>query len=287
MNETKLTARSSIRLLSLLCSAVYFSNYMARLTFSTVVAEIVLSENMTKTAVSLVVMIQQITYCSGQLLSGVLGDRLNPRRMITCGLLVGALTNMVMPLVHSTALMVVIWGCNGLALAMIWPPMVKILTNLLQIGDFQRVSVQVSIASMAASMAIYLIAPLGILLGSWRYVFYFSALLTAAVAVIWNLWLPRLERLAVTVPAEGAIHRDAEKGSAWKLLLSAELICIMLAIVFQGALRDGVITWIPTYLVDTFGLNTSLSIFSSVDFAAVQYCQLLAGFGDLPPLAAQ
>lgn len=79
-------------------------------------------------------MIQQITYCSGQLLSGVLGDRLNPRRMITCGLLVGALTNMVMPLVHSTALMVVIWGCNGLALAMIWPPMVKILTNLLQIG---------------------------------------------------------------------------------------------------------------------------------------------------------
>ena len=264
MNETKLTARSSIRLLSLLCSAVYFSNYMARLTFSTVVAEIVLSENTTKTAVSLVVMIQQITYCSGQLLSGVLGDRLNPRRMITSGLLLGALTNMVMPLVHSTALMVVIWGCNGLALAMIWPPMVKILTNLLQIGDFQRVSVQVSIASMAASMAIYLIAPLGILLGSWRYVFYFSALLTAAVAVIWNLWLPRLERLAVTVPVERAIHRDAEKGSAWKLLLSAELICIMLAIVFQGALRDGVITWVPTYLVDTFGLNTSLSIFGSV-----------------------
>ena len=53
-------------------------------------------------------------------------------------------------------------------------------------------------------------------------------------------------------------------GSAWKLLLSAELICIMLAIIFQGALRDGVITWVPTYLVDTFGLNTSLSIFSSV-----------------------
>ena len=194
MNETKLTARSTIRLLSLLCSAVYFSNYMARLTFSTVVAEIVLSENMTKTAVSWVVMIQQITYCSGQLLSGVLGDRWNPRRMITGGLLVGALTNILMPLIHSTSLMVVIWGCNGLALAMIWPPMVKILTNLLQIGDFQRVSVQVSIASMAASMAIYLIAPLGILLGSWRYVFYFSALLTAVVAIIWNIWLPRLER---------------------------------------------------------------------------------------------
>ncbi|HJD23132.1 MAG TPA: MFS transporter [Firmicutes bacterium] len=263
MAAYKLTSKSSICFLSLLCSAVYFCNYMARLTFSTVVAEIVRSENMAATAVSLVVVVQQVTYCSGQLLSGVLGDRLDPRRLITGGLLVGALTNLLMPLVHSAALMAVIWGCNGLALAMIWPPMVKILTGLLKIGDFQRVSVQVSIASMAASMAIYLIAPLGILLGSWRYVFYFSALLTAGVALLWALWLPRLERTAVPAEEE-AVQQKQSAGSAWKLLLSAELLCIMLAIVFQGALRDGVITWVPSYLVDTFHLGTSLSIFSSV-----------------------
>jgi OPA family glycerol-3-phosphate transporter-like MFS transporter len=38
----------------------------------------------------------------------------------------------------------------------------------------------------------------------------------------------------------------------------------MLAIVMQGALRDGITTWMPTYIVDTFNLSSSASILTAV-----------------------
>lgn len=42
------------------------------------------------------------------------------------------------------------------------------------------------------------------------------------------------------------------------------LAAIMLAIVLQGILRDGVSTWMPSYIAETFKLDNKISIFTGV-----------------------
>ena len=39
---------------------------------------------------------------------------------------------------------------------------------------------------------------------------------------------------------------------------------VMVAIVLQGALRDGVTTWMPSFISETFHLSSEVSILSGV-----------------------
>ena len=62
-------------------------------------------------------------------------------------------------------------------------------------------------------------------------------------------------------PAEKKVAK-AEKGIA--LLKHPLMWGIMLAIVMQGALRDGVTTWMPTYISDVFRFSNAASILTGV-----------------------
>ena len=47
-------------------------------------------------------------------------------------------------------------------------------------------------------------------------------------------------------------------------MLSPVVIGIMIAIILQGMLRDGVTTWMPSYIADTYHLGTAVSILTGV-----------------------
>ena len=49
------------------------------------------------------------------------------------------------------------------------------------------------------------------------------------------------------------------------------LAIIMLAIMMQGILRDGITTWMPSYISETFHLASSVSILTGIAFASVWY----------------
>ena len=48
------------------------------------------------------------------------------------------------------------------------------------------------------------------------------------------------------------------------VILSPLMICVMFAIVLQGMLRDGVTTWMPSYIFETYNVSNLVSIFSGV-----------------------
>ena len=117
-----------IRLLAVLCMIVYFVSYLTRINYSAVLLEIVNSRGISKTEASLAVTASALSYGIGQLVSGYFGDRIKPYRIVFAGLLCTAAMNFILPLFASTAATVAIWTINGFAQAMMWPPIVKILT---------------------------------------------------------------------------------------------------------------------------------------------------------------
>lgn len=177
----------------MLLTAVYFVSYLTRVNYGAVVSEIVAVEGIRKSAASLALTGSAVTYGAGQLVSGCLGDRIEPRRMVCCGLCITIGMNLAVPLCRTAAPMVVLWSINGFAQSLLWPPLVRLMTAFLSEEDYRRTCVQVSGGSALGTAAVYLISPLLIRLSGWRSVFTACA---AAAVVMLLVWLRRCPRLS-------------------------------------------------------------------------------------------
>lgn len=259
----KLTDPRQIRRMILLCAAVYFTSYISRINFGALILEIVRAEGYSKPAVSLAVTVNFVTYGAGQLVSGWLGDRIDPRRLIFAGLLGAAGTNLLIPLCPGPGAMAAVWGVNGFLQAMLWPPLVRIMTELFTEEVYRRASVRVSWGSSFGTIAVYLTAPLCILWSGWRSMFFAASAICAAAAFVWLLYSGKAE----TCPArDHSRHEGAESPRTERLPagMLALLLGIMAAIVCQGALRDGVTTWMPSFIAETYRLGNTVSILTGV-----------------------
>lgn len=259
----KLTDPRQIRRMILLCAAVYFTSYISRINFGALILEIVRAEGYSKPAVSLAVTVNFVTYGAGQLVSGWLGDRIDPRRLIFAGLLGAAGTNLLITLCPGPGAMAAVWGVNGFLQAMLWPPLVRIMTELFTEEVYRRASVRVSWGSSFGTIAVYLTAPLCILWSGWRSMFFAASAICAAAAFVWLLYSGKAE----TCPArDHSRHEGAESPRTERLPagMLALLLGIMAAIVCQGALRDGVTTWMPSFIAETYRLGNTVSILTGV-----------------------
>ena len=276
----RISDRKHVNILVLMCAVVYFTSYLTRVNYKAVISEIVNKEGISNATASVALTGLFITYGVGQLISGWLGDRIKPRYIMTGGMIIASTMNILLPLNSDPVYMTVIWCVNGFGQAMMWPPIVKTLTNHLSSENYLDASVKVSWGSAAGSIAVYLISPLIIAVSSWHFVFYVCAALGLCGAALTFFGLRRMETYAEEhgeIPAEEQIPAS-EKGAKDHLSLPRYfyplLGMILLAIVLQGSLRDGIDTWLPTYLNDNFNVSGVLSILTAVVipiFALVSY----------------
>ncbi len=84
----KLTDKKSIKTMTFLLTVTYMVSYVTRLNFGAILPEMVEQTGMTKGMLSAAVTGSAVTYGLGQLLSGYLGDRVSPKRLVLAGLLV-------------------------------------------------------------------------------------------------------------------------------------------------------------------------------------------------------
>ncbi|MBE6943631.1 MAG: MFS transporter [Ruminococcaceae bacterium] len=263
----KLTDKKSIRLLTVLGWMIYFSSYITRLNFGAILVEFIQSEGVMKSAASAITTALFITYGVGQLVSGFLGDRISPRLLIFSGLLIASFCNVIMPLVSpSIPAMAVVWGVNGMAQAMMWPPLVKICASSLRGEDYNRLMPVIGTSCAAATIAVYLISPLVISFSGWKLVFYIAAAVATVAAFLWFVVTAPLLKNISFVPAKLEEKKEKEmtaNKAAWKLLP-----IILLSIAMLGILRDGITTWMPTFISETFKVESTVSILTGVAIPA-------------------
>ncbi|MEN6419925.1 MAG: MFS transporter, partial [Clostridiaceae bacterium] len=180
-----LTDRRLVRRFTALCFLVYFSSYITRINFGAVVSEIVASEGILKSSASAVITAGFIFYGIGQIFSGFLGDRIAPNRMIFFGLCATAILNLLIPFCTRIEQMSVVWSLNGLAQSMLWPPLVRAMSEFLPSEQFSKGCLSVSVAAAIGTISVYLSAPVMILASGWRLVFFVCGCATLAAAIVW------------------------------------------------------------------------------------------------------
>lgn len=270
----KITDRKQIFYLTSLCVAAYLVSYLTRKNFNAVLAEFTVAEGVEKSAASIITVAMFVFYGAGQLLSGWLGDKFSPRKIMTSGLVLTTAVNAIMPFLGTNVtVMAAVWAVNGIAQAFMWPPMVKIMASRFTAETYKNAVVKVSMGSAAGTMLIYALAALFIkTFGDWKTVFYFAAFCGLIMAVIWEFGVSGIEKhadmygeeiISDTVSREKSLQKEVKNGKFNPFTMSP-IIIIMIAIVLQGMLRDGVESWMPSYLSEGYGIETSGAILSSV-----------------------
>ncbi len=247
----------------------YFTDYLMRYDYGAALSEIITQEGIQKSSAGLVSTALFFAYGLGQIISGVLGDRVKPYKLVFGGLLSAAIVNLLMPLAGSVTMMTVLWAINGFASSMLWPPIVRMMAENFDTEEYRVALVNISLACAAGTILVYLLAPVCIWISGWKLLFYVVGVLGTVVAIGWISYVPshqigkgKYEPKEKTNPEKTTSHtRDLSIGYLFGI---AGVFPVLLAIISQGTIRDGVSTWVPKMLAEIFTMPDSSSILITV-----------------------
>lgn len=245
--------------LAILFTITYMVSYITRINFGAIISEIEADTQISRTLLSTAITGSFITYGTGQIVSGICGDLFSPKKLVRLGLTISVIMNLLMPLCNNSYLMLIVWCINGFAQAFMLPPIIKLMVAAFSEEYYKKMAVKISWASSYGTIIIYFIAPVLITLSGWRTVFLFSALCGIIMIIIWNKYCIDINE----IPEDKKVKKTSTL-TATKVLFSPVIIAVMICIILQGMLRDGVSTWMPSYIADTYNLNTAISILTGI-----------------------
>lgn len=257
--ENTVKRRAPGNMLIFLACVAYSSSYVLRYTFVVSMAGLISRGVVNEVEAGFIDAAFTLAYGGGQILSGFLGDRLKPERMIFFGLMVGVMANLAFPLCSSVPYYLVVWGINGLSQAMLWPPLLRICAARLQGKKYGFCMAMVTAANNIAMLLMYVLMPLVLGGLGWKWVFVLAPAYPLLIATLWLIF----NRRAIDTCPEVKVEKVTSSGKKVKLLpliAASGLITVFVAISCQGFLRDGVTHWVPSYLSATYNINTENSI---------------------------
>ncbi len=248
-----------------LCTVAYFASYFSRKTFAVVAVEMKACGVIDDFGVGLVGAALFIFYGAGQLISGYLGDKLSPKYLMFSGLMVSAVCNLLLPIMPNQYLMIPVWAVNGFAQALLWPPIVRILSDSLSHEKYVTANLIVTCGAHVSTIVLYLYAPICIEFWSYETVFFSSTVFCLVAGAIFliamSIVLGKKEKSQEPVAAPRA---ELVQGSVWQVFKGSGILPIFVCIVVMGFMRDGIESWLPILYSDAFGRDSSESILVSV-----------------------
>lgn len=246
----------------MLCWLAYASTYVCRLNFSAAMPELQANSVFSETRIAAVSSVFFICYGIGQFVSGLIGDRADTRKLVFSGLLVSALCNIGIFLVHTYTPLIVLWAINGIAQSMVWTPILKIASLNFDASTRQKFGIDMSTTVPIGTLLSYAVSLLTLLFLPWQYVFLTCGLFDLLVSLIWLSGTRGLFIAKETASPAAEKKADAENGlrTTFKAAVSGGVLLMLIPIVIQGTLKDSVTQWVPAFFANTFGANTSFSL---------------------------
>ena len=155
---------------------------------------------LTKSQAGFISMVYFFAYGIGQFCNGMLGDRFHPGKMIFAGLAIAAGANLCMGFVGGFGAMAVVWGINGYAQAMIWPPVIRIFAEMVSRERKMKFCVNIVSSQVVGTLASYLLAAVVMWLIGWRAVFGAAAICLCVMSVIWIIGFEKIEKCGKNSP---------------------------------------------------------------------------------------
>ena len=132
------TDKKRVNFLIFLFMVTYMVSYLTRINYGAVIVDMVSSTGFSKGLLSLAVTGSFVTYGVGQIISGLIGDKIQPKKLILIGFITTVCMNVLMIFYVNPYQMLVVWCINGFDQAMMWPPLVRIMSTYMSEEDYKK-----------------------------------------------------------------------------------------------------------------------------------------------------
>ncbi len=255
------------RLLIFMSWLMYTVSYLGKVNYSANITQIVDYYQITKAEAGVVPSFFFFTYGIGQVVNGLLCKKYNIKWMIFFSLFTSAVINFIIGVTTDFAIIKWLWMVNGFVLSVLWPTLVRLLSDSLPQRDLGRSSVIMGTTVAAGTLVIYGLSSFFAMFSMFKLAFYSAAVIDAIVAVLWMIYYKKAVKKATEERSEEIVlmtdskneEKINEKGDGKSLVyLSVCMLCLYAIIV--NLTKDGLTTWVPSILKEEFAINDSLSI---------------------------
>lgn len=274
VSKNEKTCSNAAVKLAVLCMAFYAVTYICRKSFDSNINEIMAFFGKDKPTVGLIGTFFFVAYAAGQVVHGMLCKYYRPRPVVfTMGLIVAGM-NLLMGLVPKEGFRYLkfIWLVNGFACASFWSLLILTLNQSVAKKHKAMVVFAACFPVSTGTFLAYGVSALLSFLRQFRYSFFFGC---GAMMIMCAVWLIYSKPLINACKAErdacdGAENsaKDPGKPKAARSGWTKEFIALFAVLAFfsiaNNLIRDGVNTWTPTILGETYQMKNWLSVLLSV-----------------------
>ena len=230
-----------------LCSISYFAVYISRNILSAVTPGM-LQAGFEESYIGTLSAIYFIAYAVGQLINGMIGDKIKAKWMISIGLFGAGIANVAFVRVTPTpTLAIAVYALAGFALSMIYGPMTKLVAENTEPLHATRCSLGYTFASFFGSPSAGFLATFF----EWGTVFDISSIILIVMAVTVIVSFSALEGRGVI--KYGQYKPEARGAQSIKALLEHSFIKFSFISILTGVVRTSVVFWMPTYFNQHLG----------------------------------
>ena len=259
----------------------YASYYLGRMNFAAAQPEI-LNEfpTWTKAQVGLIPSVYSVFYATGQFVNGQIGSRYGARIMMTIGLVMIGICNVLYSTTSSYSLMLVLWAVNGYCQSIGWPMVVQSMATWFRVGRRGTMMGLISTCYQVGNVSAWLLSGWLVSEYGWRMAFLVPgiAMIPMAAMALFGLrnrpedvGLPHI-RDDEEAPAEGD-GPEVEEWSIWRIVLetlSSKVLWILALSYFCfNAVRYAFMNWGIQYFADFHGQEIKNSAFLAIVFPLI------------------
>ena len=235
----------------LICYFAYVSIYVARLNLSMAAPALKELAVLTTAQIGFLGSMFSVVYACGRLLSGIIGDRTAPWKMISFGLILCGISNCLIGLFPPYIAFLLLWGVNAFAQSMLWGPILRILSAIYPEELAKKRASYMGTAVAAGNMAAILLNTE--LINRWGAQWAF--LVPGCVTLVLCAFV--LLRTRTISPAQA----ESIKTGYLDLLKNKTLQSMLIPAVIHGVMKDNISLWMTVYVMEKFGINLEQSAY--------------------------
>ncbi|MDD4774387.1 MAG: MFS transporter, partial [Eubacteriales bacterium] len=258
MNSTNKSSRTLMAMLWIAYAAIY----VGRKNFSVCMAGMIADGIIDKVVGGAAGTAFLAVYACGQLVHGIIGNRVSPKLMISVGLFGAGVANVLMGMAVTGSTVPRIWALCGFFASMLWSSVVRCISEWMPEDRQASAGVYISVTLPVGSIVSYIVCSVMMRYFGWRQAFFACAFILFAAGVVFLCGFTAIRHYikdarAVNRNRREALSESKKDGSAdvraggksygiVGMFLATGLICVIGGILFNGIFKDGLDLWVPT-----------------------------------------
>ncbi len=240
---------------------LYVSAYLGRYSYNSNILPMSIFYGVSDTEMGLATSFFFFAYGAGQIINGLLCKFYNVKYVLSGALIISSIINAVVFLgVLPFFYIKFLWLINGIAQSVLWSSLLMVLSRNLDENHIKKAVIAMSTTAGVGTLLSYCLSAALALFGGFRFAFLTGAVLMTASALVWVFIYDRItNKNAVKVLAGTAETANVEKKKSDKSVIKILILFGIFAIIINF-IKDGLTTWVPKILFDTYTLSESLSI---------------------------